>query len=71
MEQTEDSHRSQRRNERLSRGRTLVVPSGAVIFSKKRTDQFPLDLAMEIVLVTLMLGCGIRLSGTEDRDRSE
>lgn len=50
MEQIEDSHRSQRKDERLSGGRTSVMPHGAVM------SALDLDLAVETVLVTLMLG---------------
>ena len=33
-----------------------VVPSATVISCKKRTDQLPSNLAMEVALVTLMEG---------------
>lgn len=56
MKQVEESHRRQRRNEKLSREGTKMVPKAAMISSKKRTDQFPLGLAMETVLITVMVG---------------
>ena len=54
MEQVENSRRSQRRNKNLLRERMSVAPSAAAISCQKRIDPFPLDLIMEIALVTLM-----------------
>ena len=47
------------------------MPCGAVISSKKRTDWFPLDLAMKIVLVTLMVGLYCQEQKTEKVQRGE
>ena len=42
-----------------------VVPGATVISCKKRTDQLPLDLAMEVALVTLMVGLECQEQKTE------
>lgn len=42
-----------------------VVPGAIVISCKKRTDQLPSDLAMEVALVTLMVGLECQEQKTE------